>query len=251
MASQVTNTSEEPENLRKIFLGGLNRSTTKDDLKTHFEQFGEVTDSIVILNTEKQSKGFGFVTMATIEETDKSLRENNCGSHDICKKKVEVKRAIPRDSNISAEATNQIFVGNLGTNITEEHLREYFSQFSPVKSTKVIKEKGGDKSRGFGFVEFEEPFGHHAVDKLAIMEKHTIEGRQVYCNKAEDRSNKEDNYYGRHQAMRGNPFGRNPGRSGMPGYYDGYGGGNYGCYGGARGGYGGGGYGGDPYGGGN
>ena len=70
-------------------------------------------------------------------------------------------------SNISADATNQIFVGNLGTVITEDHLREFFSQFSPVKSVKVIKEKGGEKSRGFGFVEFEDPFGHHAVDKIA------------------------------------------------------------------------------------
>ena len=29
------------------------------------------------------------------------------------------------------------------------------------------------------------------------MEKHPIEGRTIYCMKAEDRSNKDENWYGR------------------------------------------------------
>ena len=88
---------QEPENLRKIFLGGLNRATTDKDLMNHFQDFGTVLDCVVICNSNKESKGFGFVTMATIDETDVAIHENGGGPHEINNKKVEVKRAIPRD----------------------------------------------------------------------------------------------------------------------------------------------------------
>ena len=68
-------------------------------------------------------------------------------------------------SNIPPEPTNQLFVKNLGSVVTEDQLREYFSKFATVKSVKVIKEKGGEnKSKGFGFVDLEDV---HAVDKIA------------------------------------------------------------------------------------
>ncbi len=156
---------QEPENLRKIFLGGLNRATTVKDLMEHFQEFGTVKDCVVICNSNKESKGFGFVTMATIEETDLAIHENEGGPHEINKKKVEVKRAIPKDSNIPPDPTKQLFVKNLGTVITEDQLRDYFSKFATVKSVKVIKDRAADnKSKGFGFVELEDT---HAVDKIA------------------------------------------------------------------------------------
>ena len=39
---------EEPENLRKIFAGGLNRETSDEAFKEFFSQFGSITDGVVI-----------------------------------------------------------------------------------------------------------------------------------------------------------------------------------------------------------
>lgn len=39
---------EEPENLRKIFAGGLNRETSDEKFKEFFSQFGSITDGVVI-----------------------------------------------------------------------------------------------------------------------------------------------------------------------------------------------------------
>ncbi len=54
------------EVLRKIFIGGLNYSTTDDGLKSYFEQFGEVVDCIVMKYKDTdRSRGFGkpFLTL--------------------------------------------------------------------------------------------------------------------------------------------------------------------------------------------
>jgi hypothetical protein len=47
---------------RKVFVGGLNPTTTTEDLRNYFSDFGTVTDSCVITDaTSKTSRGFGFV----------------------------------------------------------------------------------------------------------------------------------------------------------------------------------------------
>ena len=54
-------------------------------------------------DSEKKSRGFGFVTMSSIEETDSVVMakdEDNDECHKINGKKVEVKRAIPKVSSI-------------------------------------------------------------------------------------------------------------------------------------------------------
>ena len=43
-----------------MFVGGLNYETTNESLKTYFEQFGEITDSIVMKYKDTgRSRGFG------------------------------------------------------------------------------------------------------------------------------------------------------------------------------------------------
>ena len=47
-APDAAEESEEPENLRKIFAGGLNRDTSDEKFKEFFSQFGNITDGVVI-----------------------------------------------------------------------------------------------------------------------------------------------------------------------------------------------------------
>lgn len=46
-----------------------------------------------------------------------------------------------------------IYVGNLAYNVTEESLRELFSQAGEVKSINLIKDRDTGQVRGFAFVE--------------------------------------------------------------------------------------------------
>lgn len=38
---------KEPEQLRKLFIGGLSFETTDDSLREHFEKWGTLTDCVV------------------------------------------------------------------------------------------------------------------------------------------------------------------------------------------------------------
>ncbi|XDC67555.1 hypothetical protein R6Z07M_018737 [Ovis aries] len=65
---------KEPEQLQKLFIGGLSFETTDESLRSHFEQWGTLTDCVVMRDPNtKRSRGFGFVTYATMEEVDAAM----------------------------------------------------------------------------------------------------------------------------------------------------------------------------------
>ncbi|XP_061581996.1 uncharacterized protein LOC133447339 [Cololabis saira] len=242
------------DQLCKLFVGGLNVDTDDDGLRKHFEQYGSLTDCVVVVNKQLQrSRCFGFVTYSTPEEADAAMAAR---PHTVDGNAVEVKRAVAREDANKPEAlakVKKIFVGGLKDDIEEEHLTDYFSQYGQVEKSEVISEKETGKKRGFGFVYFTD---HDAADKAVVVKFHTVNGHKVEVKKALTRQ--EMQAASRNQMA---PRGR-PSRGGMRGGQNGYGGrdyggGNYGSYGnggggGGGGGYGGygGGYGGGPYGGG-
>ena len=67
---------EEPEQMRKLFIGGLDYRTTDESLKTYFDQFGEIVDVVVMKDPKtKKSRGFGFVAFSRaymVDEAQKS-----------------------------------------------------------------------------------------------------------------------------------------------------------------------------------
>ena len=59
---------------KKLYVGGLNYSTTEATLKDTFAQAGTVeTATVIIDKMTNRSKGFGFVEMATEEEAAKAI----------------------------------------------------------------------------------------------------------------------------------------------------------------------------------
>lgn len=53
------NVLQEPEQYRKLFIGGLNYTTTNDSLKEFFEQWGEIVDVVVM--KDPQTKRYSVV----------------------------------------------------------------------------------------------------------------------------------------------------------------------------------------------
>jgi hypothetical protein len=73
---------------RKVFVGGLNPSTTAEGLRTYFEQFGTVSEaSVVIDKVTRTSRGFGFVMFeseipAGLLEMQHIIESRRCGVRD-------------------------------------------------------------------------------------------------------------------------------------------------------------------------
>nr|2DH8_A Chain A, DAZ-associated protein 1 [Homo sapiens] len=50
------------DEIGKLFVGGLDWSTTQETLRSYFSQYGEVVDCVIMKDkTTNQSRGFGFV----------------------------------------------------------------------------------------------------------------------------------------------------------------------------------------------
>jgi len=143
----------------------------------------------------------------------------------------------------------KLYVGNLAFSLTSEELGGLFGEHGKVVSAKVITERETGRSRGFGFVEFDNPTsGANAIREL---NGKNIGGRPLVVREAEDR--REGGGGGGGPRGGGGGFGGPRGGGGGGGGCGGGGGGRggYGGGGGGRGGFGGGrGGGGDDFGGG-
>ena len=65
---------DEPEQFRKLFIGGLNYKTTDDGLKEFYSQWGELTDCVVMKDGQTgRSRGFGFITYSHSSMVDEAM----------------------------------------------------------------------------------------------------------------------------------------------------------------------------------
>ena len=78
---------------QKLFVGGIAWSTTSEGLRELFTQAGTVVSATVVTDRDSgQSRGFGFVEMATTEEADQAVQQLNGRSLDGRSLKVEVSK---------------------------------------------------------------------------------------------------------------------------------------------------------------
>ena len=89
----------DDERSRKLFVGGLDYDTTDGKLESHFSQWGELTDFVVMKFPDtRRSRGFGFITFATKDQLEDCMQ---AAPHTLDGKTVELKRATPREDDRS------------------------------------------------------------------------------------------------------------------------------------------------------
>ncbi|XP_027317359.2 heterogeneous nuclear ribonucleoprotein A3 isoform X6 [Anas platyrhynchos] len=232
---------KEPEQLRKLFIGGLSFETTDDSLREHFEKWGTLTDCVVMRDPQtKRSRGFGFVTYSCVEEVDAAM---SARPHKVDGRVVEPKRAVSREDSVKPGAhltVKKIFVGGIKEDTEEYNLREYFEKYGKIETIEVMEDRQSGKKRGFAFVTFDD---HDTVDKIVVQKYHTINGHNCEVKKALSKQEMQtaSSQRAKYFVGRGGGSGNFMGRGNFGG-----GGGNFGRGGnfGGRGGYGGGGGGG-------
>ncbi|XP_062908172.1 heterogeneous nuclear ribonucleoprotein A3 isoform X1 [Mobula hypostoma] len=243
--------SKEPEQIRKLFIGGLSFETNEDSLRKHFEQWGQLTDCVVMREAaSKRSRGFGFVTYSTVSEVDAAM---SARPHKVDGRVVEPKRAVSREDSTKPGAhltVKKIFLGGIKEDTEEYHLRDYFEKYGKIENIEVMTDRGSGKKRGFAFVTFDD---HDSVDKIVVQKYHTVNGHNCEVRKAlsrqemqglgsqRGRSSGGGGNSGNFMSRSGNYGGGNGGNFNRGGNFGGRGMGNFG---GSRDDYGGGGGGG-------
>lgn len=76
----------------------------------------------------------------------------------------------------------KLYVGNLLYEITDEDLKQLFSQFGNVVSAQVIRYADTGRSKGFGFVEMEDEAGAKAA--IDALNQKDYKGRMLVVNEA-------------------------------------------------------------------
>ncbi|GMI91421.1 hypothetical protein like AT3G07810 [Hibiscus trionum] len=118
--------SSGPSRTKKIFVGGLASMVTESDFKRYFDQFGTITDVVVMYDHNNQRpRGFGFITYDSEEAVDKVLQRT---FHELNGKMVEVKRAVPKESSLGP-SRNQLGGYNLGLGRVNSFLNGYMQGY--------------------------------------------------------------------------------------------------------------------------
>ena len=101
----------------------------------------------------------------------------------------EAMRAIERRAAAPRGVTSmpcRLFVGGLGTTITEAHLREAFGAFGEIVDCVVMVDRTTNQSRGFGFVTLQNRKDAGAA--IEALDGSELEGRRIGVNIATDRA---------------------------------------------------------------
>lgn len=121
--------SPGPTRTKKIFVGGLASTVTDTDFRKYFEQFGAITDVVVMYDHNTQRpRGFGFITYESEDSVDKVLLKT---FHELNGKMVEVKRAVPKELSPGPNMRSPIGGYNYGMNRINSFLNGYTQGYSP------------------------------------------------------------------------------------------------------------------------
>lgn len=88
-----------------IYVSNLSFNVQDEDLRSYFDQFGEVTSAKVIMDRESgRSRGFGFVEMPDKTAADTAIRELDGAS--VEGRSMRVNEAKPREDRKPSYSNN-------------------------------------------------------------------------------------------------------------------------------------------------
>jgi len=174
-----------------IFIKNLDKTIDNKSMYDTFSAFGNILSCKVATDETGSSKGYGFVHFETGEAANNAIAKVN--GMLLNGKKVYVGKFIPRkerekELGEQAKRFTNVYIKNFGDELDDEKLRDMFEAFGKITSHKVMIDDYG-KSKGFGFVSFEEPeAAEKAVDELNGKD---INGRPLYVGRAQKKAERQ------------------------------------------------------------
>ena len=163
-----------------VFIKNLDKDIDNKAMYDTFSAFGNILSCKVAQDSSSgESKGYGFVHFETEEAAVSAIQKVN--GMLLNGKKVFVGRFVPRkDREIElgekAKKFTNVYIKNIAEEIDESKLTAMFEKHGKITSLKIMKGEDG-KSKGFGFVSFEDPEeAEAACDELNQKE---IDGKTI------------------------------------------------------------------------
>jgi polyadenylate-binding protein len=189
--------SQRDPSLRKsgvgnIFIKNLDKSIDNKIMYDTFSTFGNILSCKVAQDEEGNSKGYGFVHFESEEAATNAIIKVN--GMLLNGKKVFVGRFVPRKERENVGDKPRRFTNVYVKNLTEDYdsddkLRALFEPFGEISSAKVVSDDTR-KSKGFGFVSFEEPeMAEKACE--ALNGKEMSSGKTLFVGRAQKKAERQ------------------------------------------------------------
>lgn len=185
------------EDARKLFIAGLPDTVSEEVLRQLFEATGATVVDVSVPRDRAtgKSRGFAFVTMATVEQAEaarEALDNSTQAGRVISVRSFQAeapKRTEPTRQSSAAASDRTLYVGNLPFDCTEDKLQGFCESLGIEGITRINLPTGTDgRRRGFGFVCMESSeSADAALDKLQAAE---INGRKLIVNIAHGKSDR-------------------------------------------------------------
>jgi RNA recognition motif-containing protein len=85
--------------------------------------------------------------------------------------------------------TQNLFVGNLSYDTTEDTLRTLFTEFGQIESARLITDRYTGRSKGFAFVEMSTE--QAAEEAIGGLNSRQVDGREIKVEKANPRPERD------------------------------------------------------------
>ncbi|VFQ69982.1 unnamed protein product [Cuscuta campestris] len=149
----------------EIFIGGLDKGATEDDLRKVFSQVGEITEVRLMMNSQtKKNKGFAFLQFATVEQAKRAC--------------TELKNPLVNGKECGvtpSQDSDTLFLGNICKTWTKEALNEKLKHYGieNIDDLTLVEDSNNvGTNRGFAFLEFSSR--SDAMDAFKHLQKRNV-----------------------------------------------------------------------------
>lgn len=172
-----------------VFIKNLDKSIDNKALQDTFTSFGTVLSCKVALDSNGNSRGFGFVQFDHEESAQSAIKQlNGMLMND---KQVYVGLFIRKQDRSRASGSlrfTNVYVKNLPDTVSDEDFRKMFEKYGLITSAVIMKDADGN-SRCFGFVNFQNP--DNALAAVENMNGISCNEKVLYVGRAQRKSERE------------------------------------------------------------
>lgn len=189
---------------RRLLVRNIAFSSTSEDVKQLLgARYGEIEEGTVVYDRNTgRSKGFAFITFATVEAACTAIIDSNNGFIELSGRQLLLKFAADKVDAVSGTAPKQVesprslehqpidyskqmrklFVYNLSASTTNESLGAIFGQYGPMEECLVVTDAGGVSKR-YAFVTF---LTEDSAWRCLQEPNKTIDGRMTFSHLASE-----------------------------------------------------------------
>ncbi|WOH04750.1 hypothetical protein DCAR_0624162 [Daucus carota subsp. sativus] len=200
LSKQERELAADGSKFTNVYVKNLSAAMTEEDLYNIFGEFGKITSSVVMKDTDGKSKCFGFVNFENADDASRSVQALNGKIIDQKewyvgkaqrKSEREQELKLRYEQSVNASTDNayglNLYVQNLDDSFDDTKLKEVFAPFGTVTSSKVIHDAIG-LSKGLGFVSFSA--AEEALRAISEMNGKIVGSKPLYVALAQSKEDR-------------------------------------------------------------